>query len=65
MKITKTIFLIILILGLIHSCIERFYPGSELDFAPALIIDAAISPDEGEQEIIISQSSSSSELRFI
>lgn len=65
MKITKTILLIILVIGLVTSCIERYIPDSELDFVPSLIIDATISPDEGEQEIVISESSSPESPEFI
>lgn len=47
------------------SCIERYYPGNELDFIPGLMIDASITPDEGEQEIVISLSSSPDHPEFI
>lgn len=65
MKITKAILFIFLALGLVTSCIERYIPDSELDFVPNLIIDATISPDEGEQEIVISESSSPESPEFI
>lgn len=65
MKITKAILFIFLAIGLITSCIERYIPDSELDFVPNLIIDATIVPDEGEQEIVISESSSPESPEFI
>ncbi|HAH25205.1 MAG TPA: hypothetical protein DCL77_15845 [Prolixibacteraceae bacterium] len=64
----KTIKLIIGILfagGLITSCIERYFPGYESEFIPQLVIEGTISPDEGEQEIVISNSSSPDDPKFI
>ncbi len=43
--------------GLISSCIERYYYEAASGFVPQLVIDASIVPDEGEQEIVISYSS--------
>ena len=41
------------------SCIERYFPESETNFIPKLVIAGSISADEGDQEVVISESSSS------
>lgn len=64
----KTIKLIIGILfagGLFTACIERYFPGYESEFTPQLVIEGTIAPDDGEQEIVISKTSSPDEPKFI
>ena len=65
MKTTNSVILFVLMSVLFGSCIERYYPGGDLDFESKLIIDASISPDEGEQEIVISYSSSPEKPEFL
>jgi len=49
--------MILLLCLLVSSCIERYYPDTELNFTPKLVVDGMIATDDGKQEIIISKSS--------
>ena len=65
MKIIKQISVLLMVAGLISSCIERYYPESTTGFISRLVIEGTIIPDEGEQEIIISNSSSPEKPDFL
>lgn len=65
MKTIKLIFVVIFAMGLISSCIERYYPETNADFEAKLVIEANIVPDEGEQEIVISYSTTSGKPDFL
>lgn len=65
MKIINRNIWILLAVLLVSSCIERYNPGAELNFKPKLVIAGTITPGEGEQEIVISESSSSETPEFI
>jgi hypothetical protein len=57
MRITRKGILSIA-LGIIStSCVERFFPDTETNFSPKLVINGFISADESGQEIVISESS--------
>jgi hypothetical protein len=65
MRTIKHYIWILLAGMLVSSCIERYYPDSELNFRPKLVIDGLLATDDGPQEIIISQSSPSEDPKLI
>ncbi|MGQ7871310.1 DUF4249 domain-containing protein [Sunxiuqinia sp. sy24] len=56
MRITKIVIFWVLSGIYMSSCIERYHLDSEIDFEPRLVVDATITDDGEEQEIIISRS---------
>jgi hypothetical protein len=50
---------------LLTSCIERYFPGTELNFKSQLVIDGIITTGKSEQEIVISKSSPTGDPTFI
>ncbi len=64
MKIIKLIFIVLMAGGIIPSCIERYYPGTETDFTPKLVIEGAVTTEDGEQEIVISESAPQNDPTF-
>lgn len=64
----KTInrYIQILLVGLlVSSCVERYYPDSEINFVSKLVIDGMVAADDGLQEIVISKSSPSADPKLI
>ncbi len=58
MKTIKILTWIFAVGILTTSCIERYFPDSETNFIRKLVITGSISADDGDQEIVISESSS-------
>lgn len=55
----------IFLVGLIAvACVERYFPATEANFAPRLVIAASLAADDGDQNVIISESSSPANPKF-
>jgi len=65
MKIIKHIIGVLIATGGFSSCIDRYYSDYNTDYKPHVVIDAAICPDEGMQEIVVSLTSSPDEPKLI
>ena len=62
--INQNIF--IFLLGLVAaSCVERYFPDTETNFQPKLVVQAIIAADDGLQEIVISKSTSVDETKLV
>ena len=64
MKSIKRNIFVLLALGLLSSCIERYFPATELNFQSQMVIDGTIAPGRSEQEIMISKSSPTGDPKF-
>jgi len=65
MKIIKLIAGFFIAAGIYSSCIERYYSDYKTGYKPQLVIEGTIIPDDGMQEIVISQTSSPDNPKFI
>jgi len=64
MKSMNRKILMLVSVVLLSSCIERYFPGTELNFKSQLVIDGTITTGKSEQEIMISQSSPTGDPKF-
>jgi hypothetical protein len=62
--INQNIFILLPFL-LMWSCIERYFPSTELNFQSKLVIDGTIIPGKEDQEIVISNSSPTGDPKFL
>jgi len=65
MKIINSKIWILLAGLIVSSCIERYFPETEFNFTPKLVISGTITTENTEQEIDISLSSPSEKPEFI
>ena len=65
MKIIYRAIFVLLAVGLLSSCIERYFPAAEINFQSQLVIEGTITADGSEQEIMISKSSPTGDPKFI
>ena len=63
-SIYRTAFVLLSVV-LLWSCIERYFPSTELNFQTQLVIDGTIISGNSEQEIMISKSSPTGDPKFI
>jgi hypothetical protein len=64
MKTINRYILFLLAMVLSSSCIERYFPATELDFQSQLVIDGTITSGKSVQEIMISNSSPTGDPKF-
>jgi hypothetical protein len=65
MKTINRNMFVLLSVVLLWSCIERYFPATELNFQSQLVIDGTIISGRSEQEIIISKSSPTGDPKLI
>jgi len=64
MKTINRNLFVLLSMVLMSSCIERYYPGTVIDFTPQLVIEGVLTTEGGEQEIVVSESAPPNEPTF-
>src|SRR5665647_2039312 len=64
MKTINRYVFVLLPVVLMSSCVERYFPATELNFQSQMVIDGTITPGRSEQEIVISKSSSTGDPKF-